>query len=74
MNLIDRFLAVTQVTRCRLQLVGVMAMLLSSKYEYMYFPEVIDFVYILDKFYSRADILFMEATMLNRLKVDLTFP
>jgi len=39
-NLIDRYLAVVPVTRRNLQLVGVTAMLLASKYEEIWAPEV----------------------------------
>ena len=48
-NLIDRFLEKKLVIRQKLQLVGVTAMLLASKYEEIYAPEVRDFVYITDK-------------------------
>eukprot|EP00736_Rhodelphis_marinus_P001912 Rmarinus@m.22321 len=71
-NLIDRFLAVKQVPRQKLQLVGVTAMLLASKYEEIYAPEVKDFVYISDRVYTREDILRMEAVMLNKLGFNLT--
>ena len=39
-NLIDRFLEAKQVTRKHLQLVGVTAMLIASKYEEIWAPEV----------------------------------
>jgi cyclin B len=55
------------VIRQKLQLVGVTAMLLASKYEEIYAPEVRDFVYITDKAYTREQILAMEAQMLNTL-------
>ena len=52
-NIIDRFLEVRSVMRSKLQLVGVTAMLLASKYEEIYAPEVRDFVYITDRAYTR---------------------
>ena len=64
-NLIDRFLSKKAVTRKNLQLVGVTAMLLASKYEEIWAPEVRDFVYISDKAYTREQILDMEKQMLN---------
>uniref|UniRef100_A0A7S0WJX0 Cyclin-like domain-containing protein n=1 Tax=Chlamydomonas leiostraca TaxID=1034604 RepID=A0A7S0WJX0_9CHLO len=66
-NLIDRFLEIKPVTRRNLQLVGVTAMLIASKYEEIWAPEVRDFVYISDKAYTREQILAMEKTMLNTL-------
>eukprot|EP00897_Mesotaenium_endlicherianum_P005340 jgi/Mesen1/4834/ME000243S04010 len=73
-NLIDRFLAVTPVLRRNLQLVGVTAMLLASKYEEIWAPEVKDFVYISDNAYTKDQILAMEKLMLNTLKFNLTVP
>ena len=52
-NLIDRYLATRAVSRKNLQLVGVTAMLVASKYEEIWAPEVRDFVYISDKAYDR---------------------
>mmetsp|Transcript_13505 Transcript_13505/g.49130 ORF Transcript_13505/g.49130 Transcript_13505/m.49130 type:complete len:414 (+) Transcript_13505:248-1489(+) len=73
-NLIDRFLSKQQVTRKNLQLVGITAMLLASKYEEIWAPEVRDFVYISDKAYTRDQILEMEKVMLNVLHFNLTIP
>jgi cyclin B len=73
-NLIDRFLAKKMVARQRLQLVGVTCMLLASKYEEIYFPEVRDFVYITDRAYTRTQILQMETVILNTLKFEMTVP
>lgn len=56
------------------QLVGVTAMLLASKYEEIWAPEVRDFVYISDKAYTREQILEMEKQMLNTLGFHLTVP
>jgi cyclin B len=73
-NIIDRFLERKLVVRQKLQLVGVTAMLLASKYEEIYAPEVRDFVYITDKAYTREQILAMEAQMLNTLDFRITVP
>lgn len=73
-HLIDRFLEVKQVTRRHLQLVGVTAMLIASKYEEIWAPEVRDFVYISDRAYNRDQILNMEKIMLNVLRFKLTVP
>ena len=52
-SLIDRFLEREQIKRCNQQLVGVTAMLIASKYEEIYAPEVTDFVYICDNAYTK---------------------
>jgi hypothetical protein len=58
------------VDRSKLQLVSVAAMLIASKYEEIYAPEVRDFVYITDKTYSKEEILFMEYKMLSDLSFE----
>jgi len=73
-NLIDRFLERKAVARTKLQLVGCTAMLIASKYEEIYSPEVKDFVYISDKAYTREQILAMETIILNTLEFNLTVP
>jgi cyclin B len=71
---IDRFLSKKQVTRKNLQLVGVVATLIASKYEEIWAPEVRDFIFVSDKAYNREHILSMEKTMLNALGFQLTVP
>ncbi|GBG72116.1 hypothetical protein CBR_g11049 [Chara braunii] len=73
-NLIDRYLAKKPTERKNLQLVGITAMLIASKYEEIWAPEVQDFVYISDKAYTKAAILDMEKKMLNTLNFNLTVP
>lgn len=73
-NLIDRFLEIEVVMRQKLQLVGVTAMLIASKYEEIYAPEVRDFVYITDKAYSKEEVLDMEYHMLTKLDFNCTTP
>lgn len=71
-NYIDRYLERAVVERKKLQLVGVTAMLIASKYEEIYFPEIRDFVYITDKSYTRDEIKHMESKMVSVLKFDFT--
>jgi len=73
-SLIDRFIETRQLTRKKLQLVGVTSMLIAAKFEEIYPPEVRDFVYITDNTYSKDDILKMEVTMLTALKFVLCRP
>jgi hypothetical protein len=74
--ILDRFLQVEVgcVSRNKLQLVGVAAMLVAAKYEEIYAPEVKDFVYITDRAYTEKDILRMEIRILSTLKFDLGRP
>jgi G2/mitotic-specific cyclin-B, other len=73
-NILDRYLASVTVERKHLQLVGVTALLLASKYEEIYPPEVKDCVFITDRAYTRQDILEMEVSILEELKFNLTVP
>ena len=73
--LIDRYLATrSNVCRKQLQLVGVACMLVASKYEEIYAPEVRDFEYICDGAFARQEILDMEITVLNTLGFDICHP
>lgn len=71
-NLIDRFLELETVERSKLQLLGVTALLVASKYEEIYPPELRDLVYITDKAYSQQEILTMEETVLKALEFKVT--
>nr|ADP95148.1 cyclin B [Macrobrachium rosenbergii] len=74
-SIIDRFLQVERsIPRNKLQLVGVTAMFIASKYEEMYCPEIGDFSYITDKAYSRTDIKRMEIQMLKTLQFNVSYP
>jgi len=74
--IIDRFLQVEGLTirRKKLQLVGVTSMLIASKVEEMYAPEVNDFVYITDNAYSANEIKEMEIRILNSIRFGLGRP
>ncbi|KAL1225535.1 Cyclin-B2-1 [Cardamine amara subsp. amara] len=73
-NLIDRFLSKRTVMRKKLQLVGLVALLLACKYEEVSVPIVEDLVLISDKAYTRKDVLEMEKTMLSTLQFNISLP
>jgi cyclin B len=60
------------VTRAKLQLVGVAAMLISCKYEEIYPPEIKDFIYITDNAYNIKELLDMEGRILLALNFEIT--
>lgn len=70
-NLIDRYLFVCKIERKKFQLVAAAAMLIASKYEEIYAPEVRDFVYVTDKAYSKEEIMKMEYKILSTLNFDV---
>nr|AIZ68199.1 G2/mitotic-specific cyclin S13-7-like isoform X1 [Albuca bracteata] len=73
-HIIDRYLSMEQVLRRELQLVGVSSMLIASKYEEIWAPQVEDFMCISDRAYSQGQILGMEKSILNKLEWSLTVP
>ncbi|KAF5182482.1 G2/mitotic-specific cyclin-1 [Thalictrum thalictroides] len=73
-HIVDRYLAGRAVSKKILQLVGMSAMLIASKYEEIWAPEVNDFVTIADNAYSREQVLAMEKLILGKLEWSLTVP
>ncbi|CAH2073904.1 unnamed protein product [Thlaspi arvense] len=73
-NIIDRFLSVKAVPKRELQLVGISALLIASKYEEIWPPQVNDLVYVTDNAYNNKQILVMEKTILGNLEWYLTVP
>lgn len=74
--ILDRYLqkAASTISRKSLQLVGVTAMFIASKYEEMYAPEIGDFVYITDNAYNQSQIRQQEIEILKVLNFDLGRP
>jgi G2/mitotic-specific cyclin-B, other len=72
-HLIDGFLTVNSIERTKLQLVGITALFIASKYEEIYPPTLKDFVKITDDAYSKQDVLAMEANIMMHFNFDLFF-
>ncbi|XP_051875737.1 G2/mitotic-specific cyclin-B1-like isoform X1 [Pristis pectinata] len=73
-SILDRFLQDSLVTKKNLQLVGVTAMFIASKYEEVFPPEIGDFVIITDDAYTSAQIRQMERRILKKLNFSLGKP
>jgi len=73
-NYLDRFLSRKIVNRSQLQLLGIVCMLIASKFEEIYAPAVDEFVYISDNTYSKEEMFEMEETVLATLKFHLCAP
>ena len=73
-NVLDRFLAQRQITRHRLQLVGVGALLIAAKFEELGAPAIADLEYVSAKACTRDDILRIEKIILMTLDFDLSHP
>nr|AGX85864.1 cyclin B [Alexandrium fundyense] len=73
-NLTDRYLSHATVSRQRLQLVGVTALLIAAKFEEIEPPELADLVYVTADSYSRQDIMDMEIAMLGVFQFEIAAP
>lgn len=73
-HLIDRYLEREEVLRPHLQLLGVGCLLIASKYEEIYPPQVSELVYICDNAYNRMNIIDMETQVLKALEYQITQP
>lgn len=73
-NIIDRFLSSRSVSLVKLQLVGMAATLLASKYEEVLSPSIANFVYLSDNAYDEGELLKAERYMLHVLNFSLAYP
>ncbi|XP_077240149.1 G2/mitotic-specific cyclin S13-7-like isoform X2 [Tasmannia lanceolata] len=74
-HIVDRYLSMEpNVLRRELQLVGIAGMLIASKYEEIWAPEINEFICVSDKVYNREQILRMEKKILNKLEWSITVP
>ncbi|RYC63684.1 hypothetical protein CHU98_g2527 [Xylaria longipes] len=73
-NIIDRFLSKKVVQLDRLQLVGITAMFIASKYEEVLSPHVANFKHVADDGFSEEEILSAERFILGVLDYDLSYP
>ncbi|KAI5404239.1 Cyclin-A3-1, variant 2 [Lathyrus oleraceus] len=71
---IDRFLSIHSLDRSKLQLLGVSAMLIASKYEEITPPKAVDFCQITDNTYELHEVLEMESHILKSLNFEMGNP
>jgi hypothetical protein len=72
--IIDRYLTVKQITRAKLQLLGITALMIACKHEEIDLPKVDDFIYITDNAYVKDEVLKMENDVLKELSFNLLYP
>ena len=73
-NIIDRYLSKKSIHRKYLQLLGVTSMLIASKYEDIYPPEIKDFIFMTDNAYTKEELLKMENDILDKIQFNMTYP
>lgn len=72
--LIDRFLSLKQIKKSQLHILGVTSLLISTKYEEIYPPDLKDLLSVSENKFSRNEVLIMERDMLRTLEFNLTTP
>jgi hypothetical protein len=72
-NVIDRFLEHFECERSKLQLIGITALFLASKYEEIYPPDLKEFVLVCDNTYTAEEIIHTEGEILSTLQFNLVF-
>ena len=72
--IIDRYLSVQEISRSKLQLLGITALMIACKHEEIDLPKVDDFIYITDNAYTRSEVFKMENEVLHKLNFELLFP
>ncbi|CAG9326044.1 unnamed protein product [Blepharisma stoltei] len=73
-NIIDRYLEKKKIKKQFLQLAGVSAFLIASKYEDISPPAISDLVYVTDKAYTKEQIVEMEEDILVTIEYQLVVP
>ncbi|KAJ7847943.1 cyclin-like protein [Mycena olivaceomarginata] len=73
-NLIDRFLSTRAVRPSKLQLVGVVCLLVAAKFEEIISPSIATLIFVCDHAYTCKDILQAEQHVLSALNWDLSYP
>ncbi|ORY78196.1 cyclin-like protein [Protomyces lactucae-debilis] len=73
-NIVDRFLGLRMCSLQKLQLVGITALFVASKYEEVMCPSVQNFIYMADGGYTDDDVLKAEQYILQVLDFNLAYP
>lgn len=73
LNIIDQYTTLAYIDISQYQLVAIAAMLIASKYEEYYAPEIKDFIVVTKGLFSKDQIIKMEYSILCELKFDILF-
>lgn len=73
-NIIDRYLSIQNISKGKLQLVGIAALMITCKHEEIDLPKVKDFIYITDNAYSKDELFKMEYQILSKLQFNFLIP
>ena len=73
-NIIDRYLSIKEIKKSQLHLLGVTALLISTKYEEIYPPELKDLLNISENKFKKEEVLKMENQILSALEFNFGSP
>ena len=72
--IIDTYLSMVQITRAKLQLLGIASLLISCKSNEIYYPQLNEFTDITDGAYVKSELIEMEKKVLKILKFNIISP
>lgn len=73
-NILDLFLQKVSVPRTKLQLVGVTALFIATKFEHSRHPNASDFLYFCADAYTKEQLIYMELFILSKVGFDINIP
>lgn len=69
-SIIDRYLSLVNIKKSQLHMLGVASLLVATKYEEIYPPELKDLLHIAENKFTKEDILQMEFSILTTLQFN----
>ena len=72
--IIDTYLSLIQITRAKLQLLGIASLLISCKSQEIYYPQLNEFIDITDGAYVKNELIEMEKKVLKVLNFNIVAP
>jgi cyclin B len=73
-SIVDRYLSKVQMKKASLHLLGVASLLIATKYEEIYAPELKDLLHISENKFTKEEVLQLEYEILNTLEFNFFVP
>lgn len=73
-SIIDRYLSLVPIKKSQLHLLGVTALLIATKYEEIYPPDLKDLLSVSENKFTKEEVLRMEFTILQTLEFNFFSP
>jgi hypothetical protein len=73
-SIVDRYLSVCEIKKAELHLLGLTALLVATKYEEIYAPDLKDLLDVSENKFTKAEVLIMETKILTALDFNFTLP